>query len=89
MMKIAGAHPGETSTAHRSSSALVLPQAYSLPRLGAMALLAASLLFGVSFLLPEHFAQLALDLMCWCLVGAIAAGLLFAGVRLLDGLLDL
>ncbi len=58
-------------------------------RLAAFSLVSALALFAFSLLLPEHHAQLALDLMSWCLVGALAVGILFAACKIFEGLLDL
>lgn len=60
-----------------------------LPGLAVLALTAALVLFFASWLLPAALSQLALDLMSWCLVGAIAAGTLLASVKLIDSVLDL
>lgn len=61
----------------------------SVAKLVAIALATALGLFAVSLILPDKLSQLALDLMSWCLVGALAAGVLFASVKLLEGFLDL
>lgn len=55
----------------------------------AFAIVGAAALYLLSLLLPEDLSTIAQDLMCWFLLGAIAAALLVAGVKLLDGFLDL
>lgn len=41
-----------------------------------------------SLLLPDDLAQLALDLMSWCLVGALAVLALLASIKALEDMLD-
>lgn len=50
--------------------------------------MAAVALFAASLLLPEQLSQIALDLMSWCLVGALAVAALFASVKLIESVLD-
>ncbi len=54
-----------------------------------MAVSSAACLFILSILLPAHLATVAQDLMCWFLLGAAATAVLVAGVKFLDGFLDL
>ena len=54
-----------------------------------MAVIAAACLFLLSIFLPGHLATVAQDLMCWFLLGAAATAVLVAGVKFLDGFLDL
>ena len=89
-MTIASGHSGSlTTTATPRSTSLSGHARKGAPRLAAVALLAALALFAVSILLPDNLSQIALDLMSWCLVGALAAGVLFASVRLIESVLDL
>ncbi len=89
-MTIASGHSGNLASASISRSAGLSGRARNgAPRLAAFALLAALALFAVSLLLPDNLSQIALDLMSWCLVGALAAGVLFASVKLLESILDL
>jgi hypothetical protein len=52
---------------------------------------ASAILYGV-FRLPLTFddslVQMTLDVLSWCLVGALATFLLMLGVKVIDGLLD-
>ncbi|MES2191421.1 MAG: hypothetical protein V4454_14975 [Pseudomonadota bacterium] len=89
-MTIASGHSGSlASTSTPRSTGLSGHARNGAHRLAVLALLAALALFAVSILLPDNLSQIALDLMSWCLVGALAAGILFAGVRLLESILDL
>jgi hypothetical protein len=90
IMKIAGGHPADLVQGTLPRTAPRTGQAHhKLPAIVGMALLAALALFAVSWLLPENLSQIALDLTSWCLVGALAAGTLFASVKLLESVLDL
>ncbi|MES2511450.1 MAG: hypothetical protein V4625_16110 [Pseudomonadota bacterium] len=89
-MKIAGAHPADLNQAAVRGNAPVSARAHhKLPAMVASALVAALALFAISLLLPGQLSQIALDLMSWCLVGALAVGALFASVKLIDSVLDL
>lgn len=85
-MNIAGGRPADMVNA--ASPTAVGPQHGKLPRIAALALVAAVVLFAASSLLPAALSQVALDLMSWCLVGALAAGTLFASVKLIESILD-
>lgn len=88
-MTIASGHSDNLATSISRSTRLSGHASDSAPRLATFALLAALALFAVSLLLPDNLSQIALDLMSWCLVGALAAGVLFASVRFLESILDL
>ncbi|MES2400604.1 MAG: hypothetical protein V4573_11515 [Pseudomonadota bacterium] len=89
-MTIASGHSGRlASTSTSRSTGLSGHARNGAPRVAAFALLAALALFAGSILLPDNLSQIALDLMSWCLVGALAAGILFASVKLLESVLDL
>lgn len=58
-------------------------------RSGALIVLASmAAIIACSVLLPDDLAQLALDLMSWCLVGALAVLALLASVKALQDMLD-
>lgn len=58
-------------------------------RSGALIVLASmAAIIACSVLLPDDIAQLALDLMSWCLVGALAVLALLASVKALQDMLD-
>ncbi|MES2913107.1 MAG: hypothetical protein V4718_17060 [Pseudomonadota bacterium] len=80
---MAGAVPG---AGLRSSQR---PRQSKLPKIATLALASALVFFLTSWLLPAELSQIALDLMSWCLVGALAAGTLFASVKVLENVLDL
>ncbi len=86
-MNIAGGRPA--SMVNGASPTAVGPRHGKLPRIAGLALIAAFILFPASSLLPAALSQVALDLMIWCLVGALAAGTLFASVKLIESILDL
>lgn len=89
-MTIASGHSGSlASTPSPRFPGLSGHAGHGAPGLIAFSLLAALALFAGSILLPDNLSQVALDLMSWCLVVALAAGVLFASVRLLEGILDL
>jgi hypothetical protein len=59
------------------------------PKYKGIALLTMAVVFGSSMLLPDNLARLALDLVSWCVVGALASIALVAVVKVIEGLLDL
>ncbi|MDB5965005.1 MAG: hypothetical protein JWQ72_1505 [Polaromonas sp.] len=95
----ANKHPGHTMklvNGHADSTSSVYFQARralgdrrTLVRLFLGAGGGAGALFLLSMVLPGHLEQLALDLMSWCLVAALAALFLGVVVKVLDSLLDL
>ncbi len=89
-MTIASGHSGDLVSGSIPRAARLSGQTRNaVPRLAVLALVAALALFAVSLLLPDNLSQIALDLMSWCLVGALAAGVLLASVKVLEGVLDL
>ncbi|MFC6280951.1 MULTISPECIES: hypothetical protein [Polaromonas] len=58
-------------------------------RSGVLIILASmAVIIACSVLLPDNLAQFALDLMSWCLVGALAVLALLASVKALQDMLD-
>ena len=57
-------------------------------RLVSSSLAAALGLYAGSRVLPEHLAELAADLMSWCLVLAVAGATLLTCMKVIESLLD-
>ncbi|MES2282758.1 MAG: hypothetical protein V4542_15200 [Pseudomonadota bacterium] len=86
-MDIAGPHTGDMPSGMASGSNQALRPS-KLPVLAGLGVVAAVFLFMTSWLLPAELSLLALDLMSWCLVGALAAGTLYASVKLIENVLN-
>jgi hypothetical protein len=92
-MKIASGHLAESSGSRVAYSATPFgrTQLYKVKSVLVFVASAAAILYGLLWL-PLTFAegsvQTALDILSWCLVGALATFLLMLGVRIIDGLLD-
>ena len=86
-MDIAGPHSGNTPSGMVPGSTHT-PRQSKLPGFAALGVVAAIALFMASWLLPAELSLVALDLMSWCLVGALAAGTLFASVKLIESVLN-
>lgn len=86
-MDIAGPHSGNSPSGMVPGSTRATRHS-KLPGFAALGVVAALTLFMTSWLLPAELSLVALDLMSWCLVGALAAGTLFASVKLIENVLN-
>jgi hypothetical protein len=92
-MKIGSGHLAEPNATQVPCSAMSISkmQLDVLKTMSVVVALASVILYGLLGL-PQSFAdsslQMALDVLSWCLVGALATLLLMLGVKVIDRLLD-
>lgn len=87
-MKIASGHSVGLVSGSSSAAAVTDPFRAAHMSKKAIALAGVFCLFVISCLLPPQLSQILLDIVSWCMVGAVAAAVLLAGVKFVEQLLD-